>query len=110
MTNSKYSNDLPLAVKNGMSQAEYDTWLFLADKRGLDEEYTYAIKQSDLTEFLREYRTNTIDAAIAALPEKTEETMWNPETQQYQLPDAYAAGKNDTIDQMEAALLKLKKG
>lgn len=68
MTNSKYSNDLPRAVQNGMSQAEYDTWMFLADKRGLDEEYTYAIKQSDLTKFLREYRTNTIKSAIEVMP------------------------------------------
>lgn len=67
---SKYSNDPPIAVQNGMSQAEYDTWMFLGDKPALDQEYTYAIKQSDLTKLLRDYRINTIKAAIESLPEK----------------------------------------
>ena len=42
----------PRAVKNGMSQAEYDTWMFLVDKLTVNEPYTYAIKQSDLTAFI----------------------------------------------------------
>ncbi len=42
----------PRAVQNGMSQEEYDTWMFLADKAASDEPYTYMIKQSDLTKWL----------------------------------------------------------
>ena len=47
--------DRPRAVQNGMSQEEYDTWMFLTDKKALDEPYTFAIKQSDLTKFLQKY-------------------------------------------------------
>lgn len=47
--------DRPRAVQNGMSQEEYDTWMFLSDKKALDEPYTFAIKQSDLTKFLQKY-------------------------------------------------------
>lgn len=47
--------DRPRAVQNGMSQEEYDTWMFLTDKKALDEPYTFAIKQSDLTKFLQGY-------------------------------------------------------
>lgn len=39
----------PRAVKNGMSQDEYDTWLFLANKPACSEPYTYIIKQSEIT-------------------------------------------------------------
>ena len=46
---------MPRAVQNGMSQEEYDTWMFLTDKKALDEPYTFAIKQSDLTKFLQKY-------------------------------------------------------
>lgn len=46
---------MPRAVQNGMSQEEYDTWMFLSDKKALDEPYTFAIKQSDLTKFLQKY-------------------------------------------------------
>lgn len=46
---------MPRAVQNGMSQEEYDTWMFLTDKKALDEPYTFAIKQSDLTKFLQGY-------------------------------------------------------
>lgn len=42
----------PMAVKNGMSQAEYDTWKFLSDKEACNEPYTYKIKQSDLTKLI----------------------------------------------------------
>lgn len=49
-TQSNSSRDeMPRAVRNGMSLAEYDTWMFLADKEALDEPYTYKINQSDIT-------------------------------------------------------------
>lgn len=56
-------SDLPRAVQNGMSQAEYDTWMFLADKPALDEPYTYAIKQVDLTRLIRsiQEKSNSVD-------------------------------------------------
>lgn len=45
-------DDRPRAVQNGMSQAEYDTWMFLSDKEALDKPYTYAVSSSDLAKLL----------------------------------------------------------
>lgn len=61
---------MPRAVQNGMSQEEYDTWIFLSDKKALDEPYTFAIKQSDLTKFLQKYIRREDLAGL--IPEKYE--------------------------------------
>ena len=50
---SGLDSELPRAVQNGMSMEEYHTWMFLADKEAGTEPYTYVIKQSDLTAFIR---------------------------------------------------------
>ncbi len=47
----------PRAVQNGMSQAEYDTWMFLFDKPVAEEPYVYMVKQSDLTDFIQQADT-----------------------------------------------------
>lgn len=54
-TTTSELGELPRAVQNGMSQEEHDTWMFLSDKKALDEPYTFAVKQSDLTKFLQGY-------------------------------------------------------
>lgn len=67
-TPTNNNDERPRAVQNGMSQAEYDTWIFLAEKEALDEPYTYAIKQSDLTAFLRYYTQKMVVAELKDLP------------------------------------------
>lgn len=57
------------AVKSGMSQAEYDTWMFLADKETGTKPYTFLIRQSDLTEFLGAYKNQVLDMVKAEMPE-----------------------------------------
>lgn len=49
----KQANHTPRAVKNGMSQAEYDIWMFLSDKKALKEPYTFAVRQSELIKFIQ---------------------------------------------------------
>ena len=53
-------SNLPRAVQNGMSMAEYATWIFLADKEASTDAYTYIIKQSDLTHFLADEIEKTL--------------------------------------------------
>lgn len=65
------NDERPRAVQNGMSQAEYDTWMFLAEKESLDEPYTYAIKQSDLTTFINRYTQKMILAELEGIPGAT---------------------------------------
>jgi hypothetical protein len=62
----KDSGELPRAVQNGMSPEEYATWMFLADKKALDEPYTFAIEQTELTKFLRDYTAAQVAAASPA--------------------------------------------
>lgn len=59
-TTNLVNDDRPRAVQNGMSQEEYDTWMFLADKKGLEEPYTFAIKQSDLTKFIHRQQQKAV--------------------------------------------------
>lgn len=57
------ADELPRAVQNGMSPEEHATWMFLTDKKALDEPYTFAIKQSDLTKFITTYAEQFATAA-----------------------------------------------
>lgn len=60
-------DELPRAVQNGMSQEEYDTWMFLNGKRALNEPYTYAIKQSDLTRFVHQQQQKAVRETLERL-------------------------------------------
>jgi len=47
----------PRAIQNGMSPAEYATWMFLSDKDSGIEPYSYIVRQEDLTRFLQKQNT-----------------------------------------------------
>lgn len=81
-TTTSELGELPRAVQNGMSQEEHDTWMFLSDKKALDEPYTFAVKQSDLTKFLQKYirreqLLNEIDEKVKFYGKTAREDMFD---------------------------------